>query len=120
MWIVSFVPVNGYIARLLCILAGTAVLGFGIALSVTANVIMNSGEAFVKAISDVTDKAFGNVKIIFDVSCVLIAVILSLIFFGGKIEGTREGTVIAAFLTGITVKIYIRFVRKPLDTILKR
>lgn len=120
MWIVSFVPVNGYIARLLCILAGTAVLGFGISLSVTANVIMNSGEAFVKAISDVTDKAFGNVKIIFDVSCVLIAVILSLIFFAGKIEGTREGTVIAAFLTGITVKIYIRFIRKPLDTILKR
>lgn len=33
-------------------LAGVVVLGFGVSLSVIANVIMNSGEAFVKALSD--------------------------------------------------------------------
>lgn len=34
----------------------------GISLSVIADVIMNSGEAFVKAVSDTIDKKFGNVK----------------------------------------------------------
>ena len=52
------------------------ILGFGISLSVTANVILNSGEAFVKAISDTTHKEFGNVKIAFDVTCVILAVVL--------------------------------------------
>lgn len=112
MWAVSFIPVHIYIARILCVIVGTAVLGLGITLSVRANVIMNSGEAFVKAAADVTDKAFGNVKIIFDVSCVALAIILSLIFFSGNIAGTREGTIIAAFLTGITVKFYTGFIKK--------
>ena len=35
--------------------------------SVTADVILNSGEAFVKAIADTYRKEFGNVKIAFDV-----------------------------------------------------
>ena len=42
-------------------------LSLGIALSVIANVVMNSGEAFVKALSDLVNKKFGNVKIAFDV-----------------------------------------------------
>lgn len=32
--------------------AGVVILGFGITLSVIANVIMNAGEAFVKAVSE--------------------------------------------------------------------
>lgn len=46
---------------------------FGISLSVIANVIMNSGEAFVKAVSDKIHINFGNVKIGFDVMCVVIS-----------------------------------------------
>lgn len=42
-------------------------LAFGISLSVIANVVMNSGEAFVKAASDVSGLKFGNVKIGFDI-----------------------------------------------------
>lgn len=45
MWLVSFLPVQVYAVRLLMVLAGTVVLGFGITLSVIADQIMNSGEA---------------------------------------------------------------------------
>lgn len=106
MWLVAPVKADVYGVRLCMVIVGTVILGFGIALSVVANVIMNSGEAFVKAVSDNIHKDFGLVKIGFDVGCVVIAVVLSLIFFDGKVEGTREGTVIAALCTGVVVRMF--------------
>lgn len=114
MRLVSFLPVQVYAVRLLMVLAGTVVLGFGITLSVIADQIMNSGEAFVKAISDVTHQEFGTIKVVFDISCVLIALILSLLFFEGAIVGTREGTIIAALCTGFVVKFFSRRLTAPL------
>ena len=95
------------------------VLGFGITLAVIANVILNSGEAFVKALSDTIHKEFGNVKIAFDISCVVVAVILSFLFFH-KLVGTREGTVIAAFCTGFVVKFFSKYITAPLERFLKK
>lgn len=115
---ISFIPANIYIVRIIMVLCGTALLGFGISLCVTANVVMNSGEAFVKAISDITNKNFGNVKIAFDISCVILAVLISLIFFDFRIVGTREGTVIAAVCTGIAVKLFSKLVQEPVSKIL--
>lgn len=112
MWIVSLFDIHNYAVRIIFVLTGTAVLGFGISLAVIADVIMNSGEAFVKAISDVTNIQFGNVKIVFDISCVLISVIMSLVFFSFTIQGTREGTVIAAVFTGVFVKFFSKIYSK--------
>ena len=117
MWIVAGGPTPNYFIRLVMVLTGVIILGFGISLSVTANVILNSGEAFVKAISDTSNKEFGNVKIAFDVTCVILAVVLSLIFFDFSIVGTREGTVISALLTGFVVKLFLKIVKKPLESL---
>lgn len=111
MWIVSFIPVNSYFVKLLMLFTGIIILAFGISLSVIANVIMNSGEAIVKAIADKTSFEFGNVKVVFDISCVAVSVILSLIFFDMKIIGTREGTVISAVLTGFVVKFFTKLLK---------
>lgn len=118
MWLVTFIPANSYPIRLTMVIVGIVILGFGVSLAVIANVIMNSGEAFVKAISDTLHKEFGNVKIAFDVTCVVLAVVLSLIFFNFSIVGTREGTIISAFLTGIVVKFFSKRLNKPLNHIL--
>lgn len=118
MKIAALIPVSGYISRLTSVICGTVILGFGIFLSVAANVIMNSGEAFVKAVSDVSGKKFGDVKIMFDVSCVVIAAVLSLFLFDMKIVGTREGTVIAALFTGVCVKIFTRLFKDKTDALL--
>lgn len=119
MWLVSFVPADTYPLRLIMLFIGITVLGFGISLAVAANVIMNAGEAFVKAISDKTKKQFGNVKIAFDVFCVSFSIILSLIFFNLKIVGTREGTIISALMTGIVVKFFSKKIYEPLNNFLK-
>ena len=119
MVIVEHIPINSYFTQLCMIFIGITIRSFGVALAVIANEILNSAEAFVKSISDSIDKPFGNVKIVFDVSCVIIAVVLSLLFFNGTIVGTREGTFIAAFLTGELVKIYTGLLQKPLDKLLR-
>lgn len=118
MWIVSYFSVDSYPARLIMVFVGIVILGFGISLSVIANVIMNSGEAFVKAVSDTTNKQFGDIKIFFDILCVFVALILSPIFFDFTIVGTREGTIISALFTGIIVKFFCRKMERPLDEIL--
>lgn len=120
LWIIEDIPNENYIVRLLLVAAGIIFIGFGIALGVIADVILNSGEAIVKAISDVTKKEFGTVKIIFDITWVLMSVVLSLIFFDGKLLGTREGTIISAVFVGVTVKFFKPLMQKPLTKILAR
>ena len=118
MLIAALIPVDSYIMRLIMVVAGVIILGFGISLAVIANVIMNSGEAFVKAIADTLHKNVGNVKIIFDISYVALSVVLSLILFNGSIVGTREGTLIAAIGTGFVVKFFTRLLSSPINKIL--
>lgn len=120
LWLVGRIPNDVYIVQILLVLSGIAVLGFGITLGVIADVILNSGEAFVKALADVTGKEFGNTKIVFDVSWVLLSIVLSLLFFGGRLEGTREGTVVSALLVGVVVKFFRPRLQKPLEKLLKR
>ncbi len=118
MWIVSFISANTYPMCIVMVIAGIVILGFGISLSIIANVIMNSGEAFVKAISDIFHKKFGNVKIVFDIFCVIMSIILSLLFFDFTIVGIREGTIISALLTGVVVKFFNDKLKDPLNKIL--
>lgn len=118
MLIAGLVPVNSYTMQIVMVVIGVFILGFGISLAVIANVIMNSGEAFVKVVADKLNKNFGNVKVVFDVSYVTMSAIVSLILFGGSVQGIREGTLIAAVLTGIATKLFGRIV-KPVENLLK-
>ena len=117
MKMVENISVHNYWVRLLLVLVGIIILAYGISLSVIANVVMNSGEAFVKAVADTSKKNFGNIKIGFDVACVAAAILLSLIFFHFKIVGTREGTILSAFLTGIVVKMFNKLLTKPVNAL---
>ncbi len=67
LWIVRGIPNDIYIVQILLVSSGIVVLGFGIYLGVIADVILNSGEALVKVLADLTKKDFGNMKMIFDI-----------------------------------------------------
>ena len=111
MWIVHFIPVKNYAVQFALLLCGILVIAFGVSLTVIANVIMNSGEAIVKAVSDKWNFEFGNVKVFFDISCVTVSVLLSLLLFNLKIVGTREGTINTALCTGFAVKKITRLIK---------
>ncbi len=119
MWLFRWAATDVYILRLVDIVVGTAVVGFGISICFYANAIMNSGEAFVKAIASVTKKDFGNLKIGFDVSCVLLSIIMSLLFLSFTIQGTREGTIFSAVFTGVFIKYFNKLLKNPMERFLE-
>lgn len=107
MSILDFAEPGSYIECFAPVVLGTVTMALGISLTVIADVIMNSGAALVKAVSDKTGKAFGSVKIAFDACCVALAVALSFILCGEILE-VREGTLVAALLTGVFVNLFGR------------
>lgn len=119
-WCVSGIPVNNYLTQIVLVFVGILFVGFGTTLSVTANVVLNAGEGFVKAVADTLNKNFGNVKVVFDISSVSLSLILSLIFFDFTIQGAREGTILAAVCVGFVVKFFSARIKKPLDDLMKK
>lgn len=104
---------NHYTLRLMLTIIGMIVVALGVTLSVIANVVLNSGEGFVKALSDKLHLKFGNVKIAFDISCVIMAAVISLLL-SHTVQGVREGTFIAAIFTGLIVKLLLKTIKQPI------
>lgn len=94
-------PVN-YIVKIVTLVVSCCILAFGISLEVKADVAMMSGEYMVRVISRFVKIEFGYVKLMFDITLVILACVLSLVFLSG-IYGVREGTVIAALIVGPVV-----------------
>lgn len=90
---------SGYVAQAVTLLVGCAILGLGVSMEVKANVAMVTGEYLVNVISKAVRREFGFIKVCFDLTLVIIACVLSMVFLG-HIEGVREGTVAAALLVG--------------------
>lgn len=99
-----------YLSKIVTLLLGCVVLAVGIALEVKVNVAMAAGEYFVRAISRRLRREFGYVKLAFDVTLVILACVLSLVFLSG-IYGVREGTVTAALIVGPIVHFITPFYR---------
>ena len=102
-----FVDPQSYISSVIYLLAGCLILGFGVYTEVLANVAMLPGESFVRAVSSTWKTEFGTTKVAFDVSLTVIAAVLSLIF-AHRLDGVREGTIIAALLVGFIARLFGR------------
>lgn len=103
-----FLNPQTFIIKGIFLILGCAILAFGITLEVLPKVIMIPGEGIVSAISTVTKKEFGTIKVIFDVTLMSSATILSFLFFRGM-NGIGIGTIISAVLVGLIVKFYHRY-----------
>lgn len=97
-----------YLENIIILIIACLIIAFGISLQVIARVLINSAEGLVAVIAEKTHCKFGNIKILFDVSLIIIAIIISLTAFG-EIRYIREGTFIVAIALGSLSKIYLRF-----------
>ena len=100
----SLVPAN-YIRQLLTVILSCFVMAFGIFLELKADVGYLPGEGLTLVISEAFDMDFGKTKVTIDTSFVIIAVVLAFTFHG-KLEGVREGTVMAALFVGTIASFY--------------
>ncbi|MBP2651652.1 MAG: putative rane protein [Firmicutes bacterium] len=104
MFIFGSVNPSLYVEKVIVLLIGCIFLALGIYLQIVANVIINPGEGLVKTIANKLEKEFGGIKVMFDSTLVVVALIISLLAFG-KLEGLREGTIISALVVGYITKI---------------
>ena len=105
MWVLQAYAPSLYIVKLCSLVAGCAIIAFGLYLEITADVTMLPGDAFVRAIAKVSHKEYGTIKTISDVSMTVIAATLCLVFLK-KLVGVREGTIIISLITGNIMSFY--------------
>ncbi len=103
MWIAScYIPEN-YGLRIVEVLLGCIFLAGGIALQLFADISLMPGDGFIRTVANEYKIPFGKVKICFDTSIVVLALLTSFIYFH-NITGVREGTIVAAFLVGLLIR----------------
>ncbi len=99
---------ESYPLHVLMCVAGSMLIGLGVSIEVVCRLTVVPGEGLVMAIAYRSKRILGNVKILFDVSLVLMALVLAFFWFG-DIAGIREGTIISALLVGSFVKFFSRW-----------
>lgn len=114
MWMTGFLqipftmnPAIGYPLRFMELLAGGAILAFGIACEVRCDSLMLAGEGFPLAVAKFLKKEFSKVKICTDTFLVSTGVVFMLIFFGRwdwKMVGA--GTLVSMFYVGFMVRLF--------------
>ena len=101
---------TAYLSQIVTLLVGCVLLALGISIEVKANVAMVTGEYLVQVISRFVKREFGFVKVVFDVTLVTIACLLGLIFMS-RIDGVREGTIVAALIVGPITRFFRPYCR---------
>ena len=109
MSLLGFMQPETYAMKVVSLIVGCLILGFGVFMEMVANVAMLPGEATVRAVSDVFSTDFGKTKIAFDSSMTIIAAILSFIMFK-HLDGVHEGTFVAAILVGFIARLFKKYI----------
>lgn len=105
MFLLKWVNSDIYVVKVLYLLIGCVILGFGVYLEVIADVLMLPGESFVRSLTIRFGVDFGITKVCFDASMTVTAGIISFILFNA-INGVREGTIVAALIVGLIAKFF--------------
>ncbi len=90
---------NNFFVGIIMLLIAITLVALGTTLVISQNLVPNAPDGFVNAIGAKMNKPFGYVKLRFDIICVCIAFIISLVL-SGKIIGIGIGTIISMLLTG--------------------
>lgn len=94
-----FLTPRYYWEQLLLTLISVFILALGVFFEVNSRLFVMPGEGISLAIAFMQNRAFSKVKIVIDIGMVIIAIVLA--FLGRhQLVGVREGTIIAAILTG--------------------
>ncbi len=112
-----FINPQTYVLQVASLLVGCVILGFGVFMEMTANVVMLPGECTVRAISSTWNTDFGKTKIAVDVTMAVTAAVLGVALYW-QIAGVREGSLISALLVGFLARIFNRKIGGPVQTLL--
>ena len=103
--LLAFIPTPTDVwAQIAMMLVSTVLIAFGIFLYVPADFIPLAGEGAMLAIAQVAKKKFSTVKLVFDISMMVVSLVTCLLVLHG-LGSVGIGTVIAAVLVGSELKV---------------
>ncbi|WP_297203094.1 DUF6198 family protein [uncultured Brachyspira sp.] len=102
-YLIRDISYTNYFQQWIICFLGIILVGVGISIEVMAKLVTTPGEGLVLAICKVFPVKFGNIKIAFDVTLVLISIVTVLVCLG-HLEGVREGTLVAAVCVGFIAR----------------
>lgn len=114
-WLLADFSIPTYAGRLVMLAISIVVVSIGVELYLEVNLVPMPMEGMTLALAQVTQRPFPNVKIVVDCSVVLLGLALSLLLLH-RLDGVREGTIIAAVVTGKLIAL----VKKPLSPLIQR
>ena len=118
-YLMTFLPDPGHLYIQLFMMVVSAVLiAIGIFFYVPMDLVPLAGEGAMLAISKVTKKPFSTIKLIFDISMVVISLITCLVLIH-SLGSVGLGTVIAAILVGVSLKIITRIFGSARDRVFR-
>lgn len=116
--------------KIILIAVSTVVIAVGIFLYLEGNIMSMPGEGVTLALSKRTKLHLSTCKIIFDVSVITIASLLSVAFFwdsdvfwsldgtSGMLRGVGIGTIVIAVFVGVVMKPLMKLFKKPVHRFL--
>ena len=105
LYIVSFVPFDGsLIMCVIFLIVSIFLIAFGIFVYMPANIAPLPGEGCVEAIAIVTGWRFSTIKIGFDATMVIIALVMCGLWYTNILGAVNIGTIVSAFLVGFTLR----------------
>lgn len=116
--------------KIILIAVSTVMIAVGIFLYLEGNIMSMPGEGVTLALSKRTKLHLSTCKIIFDVSVITIASLLSVVFFwdsdvfwspdgtSGMLRGVGIGTVVIAVFVGVVMKPLMKFFKEPVHRFL--
>lgn len=107
LWLLRGLRCSGYWMQWVFCIVGIFLVAVGVGAEVLANVVTLAGEGLVLAICKAFPVRFGTMKVGFDCTLVLTAVLIGFAA-KGRLLGAREGTVAAAIFVGLISKRLIR------------
>lgn len=109
---------SNFLIKLIMTLISTVLVALGVFLYVPAGFILLAPEGAMLAISKITKIRFANVKLISDITMVVISLVTCLIVIR-ELGSVGIGTILAALLVGNEVKVLTRFFGDARDKALK-
>ena len=117
--LITFINPTDYLSQIAVLLASCIVMAFGVLLEIKTEVVYLPGDGFIVAIAEVLKKEFGKIKPYCDVSFVVIAAVLSIVFLD-YLAGVREGTLISAIIIGPIVRLFKKYCGNYVDMIISK
>lgn len=114
-WLLADFNIPTYAGRLVMLAISIIVVSVGVELYLEVELVPMPMEGMTLALAQVLKKPFHNVKIVVDCTVVLLGLVLSLALLH-RLDGVREGTIIAAVVTGKIIAI----VKKPLSPLIQK